>query len=172
MARKDLVLSLLAVVAVVSTLWTGATAQFSCTNVLISMSPCLNYITGNSSTPASQCCAQLSSVVRSSPQCLCEVLSGSGSSLGININQTQALALPGACNVQTPPISSCNAASPVTPPEGTPPLPTTPTEETGSKEVPSTEAEGTSDGSSMKLSVLSLGFLLFAASYGSILTAY
>jgi hypothetical protein len=92
----------------VTMLWAGAMAQSDCTNVLISMSPCLNYITGNSSTPSSQCCTQLASVVRSSPQCLCQVLNGGGSSLGINVNQTQAIALPGACNVQTPPISSCN----------------------------------------------------------------
>lgn len=85
-----------------------AAAQSSCTNVIISMSPCLNYITGNSSTPSSGCCSQLASVVRSSPQCLCEVLNGGGSSLGVNVNQTQALALPGACNVQTPPLSQCN----------------------------------------------------------------
>lgn len=92
----------------VASLWAGAMAQSSCTNVIISMSPCLNYITGNSSTPSSGCCTQLSSVVRSQPQCLCEVLNGGGSSLGIQINQTQALALPTACSVQTPPISRCN----------------------------------------------------------------
>jgi hypothetical protein len=92
----------------VTMLWAGAMAQSDCTNVLISMSPCLNYITGNSSTPSSQCCTQLASVVRSSPQCLCQVLNGGGSSLGIEVNKTQAIALPGACNVQTPPISSCN----------------------------------------------------------------
>jgi len=92
----------------VTMLCARAMAQSDCTSVLISMSPCLNYITGNSSTPSSQCCTQLASVVRSSPQCLCQVLNGGGSSLGINVNQTQAIALPGACNVQTPPISSCN----------------------------------------------------------------
>lgn len=86
----------------------GTTAQSGCTSVLISLQPCLNYITGNSSTPSQQCCTQLANVVRSSPQCLCQVLNGGGSSLGITINQTQALALPGSCNVQTPPISTCN----------------------------------------------------------------
>ena len=96
------------VLVLVTMLWAGAAAQSSCTNVIISMSPCLNYITGNSSTPSSGCCSQLASVVRSQPQCLCQVLNGGGSSLGININQTQALALPGACNVQTPPLSQCN----------------------------------------------------------------
>ncbi|OAY55739.1 non-specific lipid transfer protein GPI-anchored 5 [Manihot esculenta] len=169
MAHREIATSLALIV--VSMLWAGAMAQSSCTNVLISMSPCLNYITGNTSTPSSQCCTQLSSVVRSSPQCLCEVLKGGGSSLGININQTQALALPGACNVQTPPISSCNAASPAASPEGTTEGPTR-TPGTGSKTVPSTEADGTSSGSSMKLSISLLAFLLFAASYVSTFTTY
>lgn len=86
----------------------GASAQSSCSNVLISLSPCLNYITGNSSTPSSGCCTQLASVVKSNPECLCQVLGGGSSSLGISINQTRALALPGTCNVQTPSLSRCN----------------------------------------------------------------
>lgn len=106
MAKEKTIMGLF--LAVLTMLWAGAAAQSSCTNVLISMSPCLNFITGNSSTPSSQCCTQLANVVRTSPQCLCEVLNGGGSSLGININQTQALALPAACNVQTPSISRCN----------------------------------------------------------------
>ena len=85
-----------------------AQSSSGCTNVIISMSPCLNYITGNSSTPSSGCCTQLASVVRSQPQCLCEVLNGGGSSLGLNINEAQALELPKACNVQTPPTSECD----------------------------------------------------------------
>lgn len=89
-------------------LWTGAMAQSDCTNVIISMSPCLNYITGNSSAPTSGCCTQLGSVVRSRPECLCQVLNGGGSSLGLDVNQTQAEALPGSCKVQTPPLSSSN----------------------------------------------------------------
>ena len=96
--------------AIAATWWAGGimAQSGSCSNVLISLSPCLNYITGNSSTPSSQCCTQLASVVRSQPQCLCEVLNGGASSLGVNVNQTQALALPTSCNVQTPPISRCN----------------------------------------------------------------
>ncbi|KAK9182631.1 hypothetical protein WN944_025776 [Citrus x changshan-huyou] len=162
------------ILIVVTVFWAGAGAQSSsCTNVLISMSPCLNYITGNSSNPSSQCCQQLASVVRSSPQCLCEVLNGGGSSLGININQTQALGLPGACNVQTPPISRCNAASPADTPAEAPESQTPGTiPGTGSKTIPSTEGEPTSDGSSIKLSFSLLVFLLFAASYSSIFTLY
>lgn len=84
---------------------TRVLAQSTCTSALISMSPCLNYITGNTTSPSQQCCSQLGNVVRSSPDCLCQVLNGGGSQLGINVNQTQALALPRACNVQTPPVS-------------------------------------------------------------------
>ncbi|KAF4370161.1 hypothetical protein F8388_007302 [Cannabis sativa] len=43
----------------------------------MSLAPCLNYITGNSSSnPSSSCCSSLTSVVQSSPQCLCSVLNG------------------------------------------------------------------------------------------------
>ncbi|KAL6191208.1 hypothetical protein ACLB2K_037599 [Fragaria x ananassa] len=142
-------------------------AQSDCTNVIISMSPCLNYITGNSSTPSSGCCSQLSSVVRSSPQCLCQVLNGGGSSLGINVNQTQALALPGACNVQTPPNGQCNAASPAGSPAGTPDdSSNTVPSGSGSKTVPSTD-DGSSDGNSIKLSMTQL-IVLFAAAFATL----
>ncbi|KAL4642345.1 hypothetical protein ACB092_02G009800 [Castanea dentata] len=156
------------VLVLVTMLWAGASAQSSCTNVIISMSPCLNYITGNTSTPSSGCCSQLASVVRSQPQCLCQVLNGGSSSLGININQTQALALPGACNVQTPPLSSCNAASPSNSPAGSP---TSSDSGSGSKTVPSTEGS-TSAGSSIKLSISHLFFLTCAATVASTFTAY
>ncbi|KAA8543261.1 hypothetical protein F0562_021244 [Nyssa sinensis] len=118
-------------VVLIAALWAGAMAQSSCTNVIISLSPCLNYITGNSSTPSSGCCSQLATVVRSQPQCLCEVINGGASSLGININQTLALALPNACNVQTPPISRCNG--------------------NGSKTVPSTGGDSSYGNSTKKI---------------------
>ncbi|XP_027366918.1 non-specific lipid-transfer protein-like protein At2g13820 [Abrus precatorius] len=142
------------VLVVMGILYGEAAAQSSCTSVLVTLSPCLNYITGNSSTPSSGCCSQLASVVSSQPLCLCEVLNGGGSSLGININQTQALALPGACNVQTPPISQCNANSPAESPNSDP-----------SGTVPTTD-NGASGGTSVKLSIPLL-FIVFAATYSS-----
>ncbi|XP_019421679.1 PREDICTED: non-specific lipid transfer protein GPI-anchored 2-like isoform X2 [Lupinus angustifolius] len=148
----------------------GGAGQSSCVTTLISLSPCLNYISGNSSTPSSGCCSQLASVVRSSPQCLCQVLNGGGSSLGININQTQALALPGACNVQTPPTSQCNAASPASTPTGT--VVDTPAESPNSipsGTVPTTQ-NGSSNGNSIKLSIPL--FLILAATYASAFTTY
>lgn len=91
----------MAVISIVS-------AQSSCTNVLISMAPCLDFITQKTSSPSQQCCNQLAHVVRYSSECLCQVLEGGGSQLGIKVNETQALALPKACHVQTPPASRCN----------------------------------------------------------------
>ncbi|XP_047951163.1 non-specific lipid transfer protein GPI-anchored 5-like [Salvia hispanica] len=137
------------------------TAQSSdCTNVLISMSPCLNYISGNSSSPSSGCCSQLRTVVGSQPQCLCEVLNGGGSNLGLNINQTQALALPGACNVQTPPLTQCNAASPAGSPGSAPESPNTGSGD-GSKTTPNGGGDGSSDATSNKLGATTLLFCLF-----------
>ncbi|KAD7477945.1 hypothetical protein E3N88_01081 [Mikania micrantha] len=90
----------------------GPTAQSGCTNVLIGMAPCLNYVTGSSKTPSSSCCSSLASVVKSQPQCLCTAIDGSTmASLGININKTIALSLPRACNMKTPPVSRCNAGT-------------------------------------------------------------
>ncbi|CAN6999612.1 hypothetical protein IGI04_019732 [Brassica rapa subsp. trilocularis] len=152
---------------------TRVLAQSTCTSALISMSPCLNYITGNTTTPSQQCCSQLGNVVRSSPDCLCQVLNGGGSQLGINVNQTQALALPRACNVQTPPVSRCNngggstADSPADSPNSSGPG-------NGSKTVPVGEGEGegpSSDGSSIKFSYPLLAFLS-VASYMAIFLKY
>ena len=89
-------------------LWHGAAAQSGCTSVLIGLSPCLNYITGNSSTPSSSCCSQLANVAQSQPNCLCAAVNNGGAGLGIAINKTLALGLPEECNVKTPPVSQCN----------------------------------------------------------------
>ncbi|XP_023745721.1 non-specific lipid transfer protein GPI-anchored 5 [Lactuca sativa] len=142
-----------------------AQSTSGCTNVIISMSPCLNYITGNSSTPSSGCCTQLASVVKSQPQCLCEVLNGGGSSLGLNINQTQALELPKACDVQTPPTSQCNAASP----GSSPSTPNNPSGSgRGSNTVPSTD-NGSSDATVMQLTLIPILFSLLVATYTIVL---
>ncbi|GJR57272.1 non-specific lipid-transfer protein-like protein [Tanacetum coccineum] len=161
-------------VVTMAALYGSAMAQSSgCTNVLISLSPCLNYITGNTTTPSSSCCTQLSSVVTSQPQCLCQVLNGGGSSLGLNINQTQALALPAACNVQTPPTSQCNAGSPTNAPSDTTPPGTAPTSGSPSGKgsepntVPSTD-NGSSDATSTRFTTISLAFSLLVAAYAAV----
>ncbi|KAK8588326.1 hypothetical protein V6N13_087258 [Hibiscus sabdariffa] len=163
MKGSALVEMLFIAAAAAASLWTGSMAQSSsgCTNVLISMSPCLDYIKGNSSRPSSSCCSQLGNVVRSNPQCLCQVLNGGASSLGISVNQSQAMALPTACNVQTPPASQCNgASSPSDSPSGTS---NSPSSGGGSKSNVPTTDDSTSTGNSTKLSfsLLCLFFLLY-----------
>ncbi|XP_031253069.1 non-specific lipid-transfer protein-like [Pistacia vera] len=110
MASRVLEMALILILAAL--FWGGATAQSNsnCSNVLATMAPCLNYLMANSSTPSTSCCSQLGAVVKSSPDCLCAALNGSIPSMGININRTIALTLPGACQVQTPSFNNCKQA--------------------------------------------------------------
>ncbi|XP_010545093.1 PREDICTED: non-specific lipid-transfer protein-like protein At2g13820 [Tarenaya hassleriana] len=130
--------SVLAIVVIAGVLSGGVRGQGNgCTTSLASLAPCLTYITGNSTAPSQTCCSQLAGVVRSYPQCLCSVVNGPIPNIGININQTLALQLPGACNVQTPPLSQCNAAA-----NG--PTASTPPAESPAEEMPGAAAAPTS----------------------------
>ncbi|KAJ4722495.1 Non-specific lipid-transfer protein-like protein [Melia azedarach] len=166
-------MGLVLVLAVIMTLLCGRTmAQSDCTNVLIGMAPCLSYVSGSASTPSASCCSQLASVVRSQPRCLCMVLNGGGASLGVSINETLALKLPSACNVQTPPVSRCNDSdgpplSPFGSPVGSPEaLPGDSSAGTGSKTVPSAGGSEMSNSKTIKVPIqlLVISFL-FMASY-------
>ncbi|MCD9641425.1 hypothetical protein HAX54_027603 [Datura stramonium] len=184
MASKINVMAL--VMVLVALFLNKGLAQSSCMTTLVGLSPCLNYVSGNSSTPSSSCCSSLSSVVQSNPQCLCVLVNGGGSTLGIAINQTLALGLPSACNLQTPPVSRCNSAngptasaavpasSPAgstTPSDSSNEIPATPSG-SGSKTVPSTPGSSTSSaGSNSKISISTLvGFLLLFVASSSALT--
>ncbi|XP_009598308.1 non-specific lipid transfer protein GPI-anchored 5-like isoform X2 [Nicotiana tomentosiformis] len=139
-------------------------AQSDCTSTLITMASCLNFVTGSAETPSAACCSALSGVLQSKPRCLCLIVNGGGSSLGVQINQTQALALPAACKLETPPVSKCNEGAPT---EGTPDS-STGIAVSGSK---ATGSSNTSDGSPVKaLSVqVVVSILLFMASYVSMI---
>ncbi|XP_030451723.1 non-specific lipid transfer protein GPI-anchored 5-like [Syzygium oleosum] len=168
---KIMGLALLAVLAASLAPSGSAQSTSGCTTVLMTLTPCLNYVTGNSSAPSSTCCSTLGSIVQSQPQCLCQLLNGSAAFLGYNINQTLALALPGACNVKTPSASLCNALSPSSAPttsptadDNTPSTPTsssTPAVPSGSKTTPTT-----SGSSGIGVSLGSLLFALILASFG------
>uniref|UniRef100_A0A6N2L3B0 Bifunctional inhibitor/plant lipid transfer protein/seed storage helical domain-containing protein n=1 Tax=Salix viminalis TaxID=40686 RepID=A0A6N2L3B0_SALVM len=155
--RKQLHLDIFVMLAIslAATLCAVAMAQSSCTNVIISMSPCLNYITGNSSSPSSSCCTQLANVVKSQPQCLCEVVNGGASSLGSMLIRLRLWPSP-ALAMSKPSISRCNGT------------PNPPSAGTGSKAVPSAD-NGTSDANSTKLTMSLLFFLLFITSLASTL---
>ncbi|KAI3749406.1 hypothetical protein L2E82_20018 [Cichorium intybus] len=145
-----------------------AMAQSGCTTALVSMSPCLSYVSGNSSTPSLSCCSQLANVVQSQPQCLCPFTgNGAGSPTGLNINQTLALALPGACNIQTPPVSRCNDGGADGPTSSTPS--NTPSG-SGSKTTPGTSA-GTSNEAMKNLRVYVTYILFFIVAFSSYLVA-
>ncbi|KAK4786355.1 hypothetical protein SAY86_003044 [Trapa natans] len=167
----------------VALLFHGTAAQSGCMTTLLGLSPCLNYVSGNTSTPSSTCCSRLSGVVQSQPQCLCLLLNGTASSYGYNINQTQALALPGACNVKTPSVSLCNgspSSSPSSSPSNNTPADHTPATSatpavpsgTGSKTTPTTTAGGSTSDASMnqKLSLFSVAAvaLLFARHFSAV----
>ncbi|PWA93568.1 Bifunctional inhibitor/plant lipid transfer protein/seed storage helical domain-containing protein [Artemisia annua] len=91
---------------------------------------------------------------------LCQVLNDGGSSLGLNINQTQALALPTACNVQTPPTSQCNVGSPTKSPSDTTPS------STPSSGNPSDN--GSSDAASTSYTTIPLAFSLLVLAYATV----
>ncbi|CAN6181420.1 unnamed protein product [Urochloa humidicola] len=122
----------------------GASAQSpspssKCTTVLVSLSPCLNYISGNESTAPATCCSQLGKVVQSDPQCLCVALNADPASLGLSVNRTRALGLPDACKVKTPDVTNCKGGAGVGAPANSPGAgATTPAGETpaGSKTTP------------------------------------
>ncbi|KAL2535418.1 Bifunctional inhibitor/lipid-transfer protein/seed storage 2S albumin superfamily protein [Forsythia ovata] len=160
-------------------------AQSSCTSTLMTLSSCLSYVTGNSSTPSTSCCSSLGNVVQSQPLCLCSLLSGAGLSYGLNINQTLALALPGACSVQTPPISQCKAVAngpPISPspspisspadgsdePAKSPTTTTIPSvpQGTGSKTVPKNSGS-TSDGNIIKSPIHLAAVALFVVAWAA-----
>ncbi|KAF8006463.1 hypothetical protein BT93_K0686 [Corymbia citriodora subsp. variegata] len=174
MASKRMQMGLLAaVLAALLAHPSSAQSTSGCTTVLMTLTPCLSYVSGNSSSPSSTCCSTLNSVVQSQPQCLCLLLNGGVSSLGYNVNQTLALALPGACSVKTPSATLCNALSPSSPPTASPAdssdnTPVTPTVPSGSKATPS----ATSASGSIKASFGPLAFALLLASFGSSLVKF
>ncbi|XP_047093812.1 non-specific lipid transfer protein GPI-anchored 2-like [Lolium rigidum] len=83
----------------------------ACLNSLLNMSDCLPYVQAGSATarPDAACCPELAGMVGSNPLCLCELLSGAADSYGIAVDYSRALALPGVCRVETPPVSTCAA---------------------------------------------------------------
>eukprot|EP01018_Ginkgo_biloba_P022171 Gb_02441 [translate_table: standard] len=94
-----------------------------CTNAFLSLAPCLNYVTGSNTAakPPQGCCTAFATIVQNNATCLCQLLTNNNT-LGIPVNQTQALALPGACHVKIPPISRCKLAvgGPANSPVGSP----------------------------------------------------
>nr|GEX19888.1 non-specific lipid-transfer protein-like protein At2g13820 [Tanacetum cinerariifolium] len=96
------------VVVVMVILSGGAMAQSGCRSAIVSLSPCIEYVSGNLSSPSHSCCSQLTNVISSQPRCLCALVSGDHTTTGFHINETVALGLPDDCNIQAPPLSRCD----------------------------------------------------------------
>ncbi|ONK65025.1 uncharacterized protein A4U43_C07F32690 [Asparagus officinalis] len=122
---------------------------------------------------------------------MCAFLNIAASQLPLPVNQTQAIILPGACNIQAPPLSPCNAAStasagssqgalapdsPATQTDASNPSnPSTtgvPASRGGSKTGQNKEKQSSSAISSTKFSLLFSFFLFVASSFISFNTNY
>ncbi|KAL2935818.1 Protein YLS3 [Bienertia sinuspersici] len=101
-----------------------------CTTSMIStFTPCLNYITGSTSdgaTPSSNCCDALKSVMSSSMDCACLMVTASVP-LPLIVNRTLALGLPRICKAAGVPVkceaSKATALTPASKPTPTDELP-------------------------------------------------
>ncbi|PIN14467.1 hypothetical protein CDL12_12901 [Handroanthus impetiginosus] len=69
-----------------------------------SLRPCYAFIGSSLATPPPDCCRGVGNILQTQPLCLCDVLNIDG------INRTRVLAIPKGCNLQSPPVSSCQAA--------------------------------------------------------------
>lgn len=76
-------------------------------SMLTSFTPCLNFITGSTrngaSSPSTACCDSLKSVMSSSVDCGCLLITGNVP-FSLPINRTIAITLPRACNSASVPI--------------------------------------------------------------------
>lgn len=116
-AARSLGLAIAAAVLLACQCAAQAPSGSGCMPELVSLSPCMDYMSGNATTPDGPCCTAVSGMLRSSPSCLCMVLGGTAASLGVAIDGARALQMPRECKVQAPPASQCNAVGvPVTSP--------------------------------------------------------
>ncbi|KAH7653259.1 Plant non-specific lipid-transfer protein/Par allergen protein [Dioscorea alata] len=144
------------------------TSSNSCTSELANLLPCLNYITANGSKdskPSSSCCTPLASVVQSQPLCLCLLLNGTFSSSSLTINQSRALELPGACNVNTPSTSLCHTSGGPSSSPNSPSTPTTPSGGGSNSVIPS--GTGSSNGSWIQAPLTLMISIILIVSYST-----
>lgn len=110
MAAKMAVLLVFALAAIAGSGPLSVQADTSCLNSLLSMMPCISYVSDESPEVSPPCCPSISAVLASQPLCLCYVLNGEvGKLLSKPIDESRALGLPGICKLTTPPITECNS---------------------------------------------------------------
>ncbi|KAM0852530.1 hypothetical protein ACQ4PT_051700 [Festuca glaucescens] len=87
----------------------AATISPECMDAVLNMSDCLPYVQSGSTDkhPDKACCPELDGLLQSNPVCLCQLLAGGGDSYGVSVDYKRAMALPGVCRLNAPPLSAC-----------------------------------------------------------------
>ncbi|PKI34464.1 hypothetical protein CRG98_045145 [Punica granatum] len=86
--------------------------------MITSFTPCFNFITGssgNSNSPTEDCCDSFRSLMRTSVECTCLVITANVP-IPLPINRTLAISLPRACNNGGVPMQCKASGSPLPPP--------------------------------------------------------
>ncbi|XP_059440026.1 non-specific lipid transfer protein GPI-anchored 16-like [Corylus avellana] len=94
--------AILATLLLISAISVNGQISTPCTtSMLSSFTPCFNFITGstnNGSTPTTGCCASLQTLMSTSVDCACLLITANVP-VQLPINRTLALSLPRACNM-------------------------------------------------------------------------
>ncbi|XP_008809325.2 non-specific lipid transfer protein GPI-anchored 11-like [Phoenix dactylifera] len=102
MARLMWVLSLLATLALSAAASSSPPpSSVNCDSVVMDMMDCISYVSMGSkqSRPDEECCRGVSSVVNTSPTCLCAALQ-EAMNMGVDLDMKRAAALPAACSIK------------------------------------------------------------------------
>lgn len=85
-----------------------ATDRKECTDQLMTLATCLNYVSGTAKMPTPDCCGGLKQVLSKSPKCLCILIKDHDDpSLGLKIDPELAMNLPASCHNAPANISQC-----------------------------------------------------------------
>ncbi|KAK8938003.1 hypothetical protein KSP40_PGU017330 [Platanthera guangdongensis] len=105
MAAMAVALILAAAAATAAADFAGDRAE--CTEQLTGLLPCLGFVEGAARMPTPDCCVDTKSVVEKSFKCLCVLVKDRNEpGLGLKINVTRAVTLPGFCHVPAN-VSNC-----------------------------------------------------------------
>lgn len=108
--------TIFAIVAATVLAQVSGQASTACTAALISsFTPCLNYITGSingGGSPSADCCKAFGSVITSSTDCACLILTGSVP-FSLPINRTLAISLPRVCGSTSVPLQCTGTSMPL-----------------------------------------------------------
>ncbi|KAL3655964.1 hypothetical protein CASFOL_000360 [Castilleja foliolosa] len=78
-----------------------------CAEQLTNLAACIPYVSGNAKQPTKECCDGTAKLKVAKPKCLCVLIKESADpSMGLPINTTLALQMPGACNIDAN-VSDC-----------------------------------------------------------------